>query len=199
MRSARPPLSGAVIGCGFVSGFHLEAWSRISQATLVAVCDRDPVRLARGSGLAPAARTYTDAAALLETEDTLDFVEICTGPESHRELVTLAAAHGVDILCQKPAALCRADFQAMIDVCQAGRVRLMIHENWRFRPWYRAMRSEIEAGTIGRPIRLRIAHRDTRALRTGGFADQPYLSSDAPIDLDGHGLSPRRHGPLPVR
>jgi predicted dehydrogenase len=51
----------------------------------------------------------------------------------------------------------------------------MIHENWRFRPWYRALRSELDAGTIGRPIRLRLAHRDTRALRPGGFADQPYF------------------------
>jgi len=45
--------------------------------------------------------------------------------------------------------------------------------NWRFRSWYRALRAEISAGTIGRPIRLRIAHRDTRALREGGYDDQP--------------------------
>ncbi len=38
------------------------------------------------------------------------------------------------------------------------------------------MRSEIESGVIGRPIRLRLAHRDTRAVRPGGFADQPYLA-----------------------
>src|SRR5918997_754273 len=75
--------------------------------------------------------------------------------------------------CQKPAAPDRAAFEAMIDVCNRAGVQLMIHENWRFRPWYRALRSELDAGTIGRPIRLRLAHRDTRALRPGGFADQP--------------------------
>jgi predicted dehydrogenase len=63
----------------------------------------------------------------------------------------------------------------MIDACDAAGVRLMFHENWRFRPWYRALRADLDAGTIGRPIRLRIAHRDTRALRPDGFADQPYL------------------------
>ena len=71
----------------------------------------------------------------------------------------------------------RSDFLAMIDACTAAGVRLMIHENWRFRPWYRALRAEIDAGLIGRPIRLRIAHRDTRALRPDGFADQPYLAT----------------------
>jgi predicted dehydrogenase len=39
------------------------------------------------------------------------------------------------------------------------------------------MRAEIDVGTIGRPIRLRIAHRETRALRPGGFAEQPYLAT----------------------
>ena len=71
----------------------------------------------------------------------------------------------------------RADFTAMIDACESAGVRLMIHENWRFRPWYRALRAEIDSGSIGRPIRLRIAHRDTRAVRPGGFTDQPYLAA----------------------
>ncbi|HEX8202986.1 MAG TPA: Gfo/Idh/MocA family oxidoreductase [Isosphaeraceae bacterium] len=53
----------------------------------------------------------------------------------------------------------------------------MIHENWRFRPWYRALRAALDAGTIGRPLRLRLAHRDTRALRPDGFADQPYFAA----------------------
>jgi D-apiose dehydrogenase len=53
----------------------------------------------------------------------------------------------------------------------------MIHENWRFRPWYRVLRAELGAGTIGRPLRLRLAHRDTRALRPDGFADQPFLAA----------------------
>ena len=33
----------------------------------------------------------------------------------------------------------------------------MIHENWRFRPWYRTLRQEIDAGTIAvnaRPVPL---------------------------------------------
>jgi predicted dehydrogenase len=50
----------------------------------------------------------------------------------------------------------------------------MFHENWRFRSC-RALRAEISAGTIGRPIRLRIARRDIRALREGGYDDQPYF------------------------
>jgi len=177
MRSAAPPLRGALIGCGYVSRFHLEAWPRVPDASLVALCDLDPERLAQAALMVPAARVYTDAAELFEREQALDFVEICTQPESHRELVEQAARRGLDILCQKPAALARSDFRNMIDACLTTGVRLMIHENWRFRPWYRAMRAEIDSGSIGRPIRVRLAHRETRALRPHGFADQPYLGT----------------------
>lgn len=169
------PLRGGLIGCGYVSQFHLEAWKAVAGSNLVAVCDLDPQRL-EAAGRSVRAAAYRDPADLLRRGD-LDFVEICTGPESHPPLVALAAQHGVHVLCQKPAATVRGDLLAMIESCASASVRLMIHENWRFRPWYRALKRELEAGTIGRPIRLRVAHRDTRALRPDGFRSQPYFAT----------------------
>src|SRR3954465_13627315 len=104
MRSAAPPLQGALIGCGFVSQHHIEAWTKIPEARLVALCDLDSEKVARAAERIPGLRIYTDPAALFENEETLDFVEICTRPDSHREIVELAARHRVDVLCQKPAA-----------------------------------------------------------------------------------------------
>jgi predicted dehydrogenase len=170
-------LQGALIGCGYVARHHLEAWSRIPEANLVALCDLDRGRLEAAGAKLPHARLYDDPAALFEQEETLDFVEICTRPDSHRELVELAARYRVDVLCQKPAAAVRSDLKAMIEASVSTGVRLMFHENWRFRPWYRALRAEIDAGSIGRPIRLRIAHRDTRALRPDGYDEQPYFKT----------------------
>ncbi|MBX6315798.1 MAG: Gfo/Idh/MocA family oxidoreductase [Isosphaeraceae bacterium] len=169
------PLRGALIGCGFVSQFHLAAWTRATDARLVALCDLNPERLAQAGAIVPEARRYTDAAAMFAAEP-LDFVEICTRPDSHRALTELAARHGVHVLCQKPAAETREDLLAMIAACDRAQVRLMIHENWRFRPWYRALRAEIDAGVIGRPIRLRLSHRDQRALVPGGFGGQPFFA-----------------------
>jgi D-apiose dehydrogenase len=177
MRSAEMPLRGAVIGCGFVSRFHLEAWSHVPDARLVALCELDRQRLEQAADRVHGTNAYTNAAEMFEKDDSLDFVEICTQPESHRVLVEMAARHGAHILCQKPAANVRADFTAMIYACESAGVRLMIHENWRFRPWYRALRALIDSGSIGRPIRVRIAHRDTRAVRLGGFGDQPYQAA----------------------
>jgi predicted dehydrogenase len=136
----------------------------------------DAERLERAGSVVPHARRYRDAEAMF-ADGPLDFVEICTRPESHVALVTLAARYGVHVLCQKPAATSRHDLLEMIAQCDQAGVRLMIHENWRFRPWYRALRASVDRGDIGRPIRLRLVHRDTRALRPDGFADQPYFET----------------------
>lgn len=177
MQTASMPLRGALIGCGFVSKYHLGAWAGISPARIVALCDRDRGRLEEAGRRMPGAARYTDAAAMFEREPDLDFVEICTQPESHLDLVERAARRGLHVLCQKPAAFARAEFEAMIDACEKAGVRFMIHENWRFRPWYRAMKAELAAGRVGRPLRIRIAHHDARALRPDGLLRQPYLAS----------------------
>jgi predicted dehydrogenase len=159
-----------------VSQYHLAAWDEQPNVRLAALCDLDPERLERAGTLAATAKRYRDVEAMFAGE-RLDFVEICTRPESHLPLVSLAARHGAHVLCQKPAALERCDLLAMIDACDRAGVRLMFHENWRFRTWYRALRTALDEGVIGRPLRLRMVHRDTRALRPNGFADQPYFTT----------------------
>jgi predicted dehydrogenase len=169
-----PRLHGALIGCGFVSRFHLDAWSRQQRGRLVAVCDLDLER-ARAACAYGVCTAYADAAEIFARE-RLNFVEICTRPESHLPLVRLAAAHGIHVLCQKPAAPSLAELEEMIATCARSGVRLMIHENFRWRSWYLRMKEEMLRGTVGRPFRLRLAMHDQRCLQTDGLKDQPYFA-----------------------
>jgi D-apiose dehydrogenase len=176
-------LRGALIGCGNVARHHIDGWSRVPGATLTALCERDSKRLGKAVARVPGARHFLDAATMFEQGGPFDFVEICTGPESHRALVELAASHGTHVLCQKPVAFERDDLLAMIAACDAGGIRFMIHENWRFRPWNRALRAALNSGKIGTPLRLRISHADTRALRPDGFLEQPFLAKRTQLIL----------------
>src|SRR5438067_1436169 len=112
--SIEPPvLQGALIGCGYVSQFHLEAWQQVPAARLIAICDLRADRLEWAAARAPGAKTYGDVQAMFD-DVHLDFVEICTRPQSHGELVAQAARHSAHVLCQKPAAVVRPDLVAMI-------------------------------------------------------------------------------------
>jgi predicted dehydrogenase len=63
--------------------------------------------------------------------------------------VLLAAEYGVDVLCQKPLTP-TLDAAASLIPEVGGRIRLMVHENWRFRPYYRDAGRWIAQGRMGR-------------------------------------------------
>lgn len=168
-------LRGGLIGCGYVSAFHVQGWMKQPGAKLVAVCDTDQQRAKRCAETC-GARPYFDAEQMF-AEQSLDFVEICTRPSSHEPLVELAARHGVPILCQKPIAEDLAAIDRMLATVNRFNVRLMVHENWRFRPWYVRMHEALAAGTVGRALRLRINCFDFRCLAEDGLREQPYFSS----------------------
>jgi predicted dehydrogenase len=156
-------LRGALVGCGFFGRIQAEAWKRIPEVELVAACDR---QLSRAQALAP--RAYGSAEELLERE-SLDFVDIATGPESHLELVRLAAQRGVDVICQKPMAPDWSQAVAMVETAAAAGIRLIIHENWRWQPWYREAHDRIRQGLIGRPLTYWF-----RVRRGDGAGPEPY-------------------------
>jgi predicted dehydrogenase len=168
------PLQGALIGCGYVAQFHLRAWTQQTRGRLIAVCDTDLAR-AKAACAHGVCTAYADAAELFARE-RLDFVEICTRPEAHLPLVRLAAAHGMAVLCQKPAAPNLDELYALVAECVRADVRLMIHENFRWRAWYLRMKEELTRGTVGRPFRLRLAMHDQRCLRPDGLSLQPYFA-----------------------
>jgi len=93
---------------------------------------------------------YTDAAVMMEREQ-LDAVDIATWRETHVELVRLAASHGVHVLCQKPLAPTFIEAESLATEV-ASRIQLMVHENRRFAPHFRAIRHWIDAGRVG-PVR----------------------------------------------
>ena len=117
---------------------------------------------------------YSDAATMFQRERP-DFVEICTRPESHLAMVKLAAAHGLNVLCQKPIAPTLGELEEMIAVCDQAGVRFMVHENFRFRSWYARMKAELDRGRLGRPFRLGLTMHDQRCLLPDGLQEQPYF------------------------
>jgi predicted dehydrogenase len=156
-------LKGGMIGCGWFAEHHREAWQRISEVEIVAAAD---LRLDRAQRFA--ARAYGSAEAMLDREQ-LDFVDIATHAASHYQLVSLACQKGIPITCQKPIAPDWPEALKLVNTAEAAGVRLMIHENWRWQPWYRAVHEMMERGDIGALIGYGFRFR-----RQDGLGDEPY-------------------------
>lgn len=93
------------------------------------------------------ARYFENYAALLAEKP--DGVVICCENVRHRELVEMAAAAGVHILCEKPIATTLEDCRAVLKVCEAAGVRLMTAFPMRFSAPAMQVKAALERGEIG--------------------------------------------------
>lgn len=146
--AATHKLRGAGIGAGYFAPFHYEAWSRIPEVEVVAIADRveDRARtLAAQSGIP---RFYPDYLKMLDAERP-DFVDIITPPDTHEEICAAAAGRGIHVICQKPLAPTHEASRRIVERCASAGVRFVVHENFRWQPWYRAIRRVQEGGGIG--------------------------------------------------
>lgn len=141
-------LRGICIGAGYFSQFHFDAWRRIPEADIVAVCDLDPAKAHRASELFPGATATVDVGEALDRFQP-DFVDIITPPATHQVLVEAAAKRGIQVICQKALAPTFEEAQAIVSLANSHGIRLMVHENFRFQPWHREIRRLIEAGVVG--------------------------------------------------
>jgi predicted dehydrogenase len=68
-----------------------------------------------------------------------------------------------------------ADCVAMVEACDAAGVRLLIHENWRWQPWYREAKRLLDAGTLGTPFHVAFRLRTGDGRGPEPYAVQPYF------------------------
>lgn len=156
-------LTGGIIGCGYFARHHIEAWRRIPDVRIVAACDVD---VSRARDFAEHVYARPDD---MFANERLDFVDIVTRAESHFELAALALENCAAIICQKPLA---PDWQSAVEIvrlAEAKSVRFMVHENWRWQPWYRAVQRLITRGEIGTPFNYAF-----RSRTRDGMGESPY-------------------------
>jgi predicted dehydrogenase len=162
----KKPLRVGLIGAGMVSRHHLLAWAELKdQASVVAIADPSAENAARRAGEFGIAASFRDAEAML-AETELDAIDIAAPRAIHASLVRLTATKGLPVLCQKPLATDLAEATRLAaDV--KDRIRLMVHENWRFRGYYRDAAAWLRADRIGNVKQAQLT------LLTSGFLPGP--------------------------
>lgn len=139
---------GVCIGAGYFSPFQYDAWDRIPEVEITAMCNRDMARAQPIMDEHNIARHYTDYREMLETEKP-DFVDIITPPNTHLEMTKAAAELGIHVVCQKPLAPTFEESQAIVKIAEDAGIRFVIHENWRYQPWHREIKKLLATGAIG--------------------------------------------------
>jgi predicted dehydrogenase len=137
-----------LIGAGMVGRHHLTAWSAIAdRAEVVAIADPSRANASRRGDEFNIAALHSDTETMLDTAE-LDAIDIAAPRQFHVALVRLVAQRHLAVLCQKPLAPTLAEAIDLVAEIK-NQARLMAHENWRFRGYYRDVASWLRQGRIG--------------------------------------------------
>jgi D-apiose dehydrogenase len=168
--AARPVQRVAVIGAGYFSQFHLHGWKSMPGIEIVAVCDADEDKAQKSARQYGALHAVSDIQALFKLPG-IDLLDIITPPSSHEALIGDAISHGIATICQKPFGMHYAQACALTEFSELRGVPLIVHENFRFMPWYREMSKLLATGLLGK------LHNIAFRLRTGdGQGAEAYLA-----------------------
>lgn len=158
----------AVVGAGYFAGFQLEGW-RDAGARVVALCDLDRSRLDTLADRFAIGTRFTDAEAMLD-RTRCDLVDVVLPPAAQANVVRAALERRIPVVCQKPFGVDLAEARALSALAAECATPLVVHENFRFTPWFREARRLIDAGHFGR------LHGVTFRLRPGdGQGPRAYL------------------------
>ena len=163
-------LKGVGIGAGYFSHFHYDAWSRIPEVNLEAVCDLEEEKANVIKGKYGIPKTYSNYMEMIDVEKP-DFVDVITPPSTHLDLCRNLAEKKIHCICQKPLAPFFKDAEEIVRLTEHAGIRFCVHENWRFQPWYREIKKLISNGEIEE------LHSITFRSRMGdGWGKDAYLS-----------------------
>jgi predicted dehydrogenase len=138
----------AGVGAGYFSQFHYDAWTRMNDVELVGLCDLDATRASETAARWSVPETFTDAAEMLDALKP-DLVDIITPPNAHLALIKLAAERRIKAICQKTFCRSLAEAREAVQVADAAGILLVVHENFRFQPWYAEIKRRLDAGSPG--------------------------------------------------
>ncbi|WP_299772942.1 Gfo/Idh/MocA family oxidoreductase [uncultured Tateyamaria sp.] len=161
----------ACIGAGYFSQFHYGSWARMDGVALVGACDLDKAK-AQATG----APDFDDLGVML-TEAAPDLLDIILPPPAHAATIRAALTAGIKwIICQKPFCMDIDEARSIVAEAEAAGARLVVHENFRFQPWYRAIKAELEAGSIGEVLNATFRLRPGDGQGPEAYLDrQPYF------------------------
>lgn len=144
----------ALIGCGRIATNHIKAVLNNS-LELVAVCDIVPERMEsllakHGLEDKPGIARYTDYTRLLKENPELRLVAIATESGLHAQIALACIDAGVNVIIEKPIAMCMADAEEIIRRSEEKGVTVCACHQNRFNVAVQKTRQALEAGRFGR-------------------------------------------------
>ncbi|GEM_PF-4263393 len=150
----------AIIGCGGIALSHMEQFYKQQNNVKVVACMDPNVNSAASFSQAHQIdHAYSSFDELMAKETNLDAIDICTPPQYHTFYAHKAISAAKHVITEKPFSLDYEEAKKVVDEAAAMQVKLMVMQNYRWRPEYVKARAMIKAKQIGSPTLITITSR----------------------------------------
>ncbi|HEX69010.1 MAG TPA: Gfo/Idh/MocA family oxidoreductase, partial [Candidatus Bathyarchaeota archaeon] len=122
-----------LIGCGGIANIHMDAYKRMENVEVAALCD---IRIEKAKNLAGkfhVEKVYDNYLDMVEAEK-LDMVDICTPVSTHAQIICDVSKVIPAIFVEKPMALSVAECEEIIRNIKKNGAKLCIGHNQLFLP-----------------------------------------------------------------
>jgi predicted dehydrogenase len=171
-------ISVAVIGAGYWGPNLIRNFVSCPDTKLVAVCDKDPARLAKVLAGYPAVEGVAEVDALLARKD-IDAVAIATPVRTHAPFAIAALEAGKHVLVEKPLADSVSDAERMVELAEKRGLTLMVDHTFVYSPAVRKVKDLHASGELGE-----LCYIDSVRINLGMFQHDVNVVWDlAPHDL----------------
>lgn len=181
-----------IIGVGGIAnGKHMPNLAKLDNVEMVAFCDLIEERAKRGASTygTPDARVYTDYKELLENEDEVDVVHVCTTNDAHSFITIDALNAGKHVMCEKPMAKTSEEARAMVEAARKNKRKLTIGYQNRFRTNSLHLKKICDQGVLGEIYFAKALAIRRRGVPTwGSFLDLDKQGGGPLIDIGTHAL-----------
>lgn len=142
----------AIIGTGGIASEHIRALKEMKDRVQVtAAVDIDRARVEAFSAAHGIPRSYSDVAAMLETEQP-DLIHIATPPSTHYPLIVQCLGAGAWVLCEKPLCISLSELDRIAQIeQQTGKYCSSVFQ-WRFGSGAQHFKRLIQEKALGRPL-----------------------------------------------
>ena len=164
----------AVVGTGYFSQFHFDAWDRLN-TSVGGICSLNYEQAERVSAKFPGCRSFSDYKLMMD-EIRPDLIDIIVPPSEQAYIIKEAIDRGINIICQKPFTTCLKEAEKVVKLANNADIKLIVHENFRFQPWHMQIKKLLDNGIIGDPYQISVRMRPGDGQGLDAYLSrQPYF------------------------
>lgn len=149
------PLTLALLGCGEAARMHAGTIASVDDAVRLRFASRDAERAEAFRAELGGERAYGSYGEAIE-DPGVDAVLVLTPPHRHLDLALDALDAGRDVIVEKPAFPSSGDFRRVREAEAASDGRVLVAENYHYKPLLGTLRRMIVGGAVGDPLLLHV-------------------------------------------